>query len=128
MAAYSAMACPLHPSGTFRRIDARNRKTDCHGKKRSDGKRGIQKNHSGRGQRNTQKAQEAAQQLIWFLAFLAIGVMALMYLAKGFILHTVFGQITAEVRSYAEVYLLIVAASIPIIFMCSTRHPPILAR
>ena len=67
------------------------------------------------GQRNTQKAQEAAQQLIWFLAFLAIGVMALMYLAKGFILHTVFGQITAEVRSYAEVYLLIVAASIPFV-------------
>ncbi|CUM90345.1 Staphylococcal virulence regulator protein A [Blautia hydrogenotrophica] len=67
------------------------------------------------GQKNTQKAQEAAQQLIWFLAFLAIGVMALMYLAKGFILHTVFGQITAEVRSYAEVYLLIVAASIPFV-------------
>lgn len=67
------------------------------------------------GQRNPEKAQEAAQQLIWFLGILAIGVMAVLYVAKNFVLHTVFGQITAEVRGYAEVYLLIVAASIPFV-------------
>lgn len=67
------------------------------------------------GQKNLKKAAEAAQQLVWFLAFAAIGIMILLYLAKSFILHVVFGQITAEVRGYADVYLMIVAASIPFV-------------
>ena len=67
------------------------------------------------GQKNIEKAGEAAKQLVWFLAFLAVGVMVLLYVAKGFVLYVVFGQITAEVRGYANVYFMIVVASIPFV-------------
>ena len=69
------------------------------------------------GQRRLEKAREAADQLIWFSTLSAVAIMVLMYLAKGFILHVVFGQITREVYGYANTYLLIVTASIPFLAM-----------
>lgn len=67
------------------------------------------------GQKKDEKACKAATQLVWFVTISAIGVMALVYLGKGFILSTVFGHITPEVREHANTYLLIVTASIPFI-------------
>ena len=59
------------------------------------------------------KACKATNQLVWFVTIIAVVVMAVMYLGKGFILHVVFGKITPEVAGYANTYLMIVTASIP---------------
>ena len=67
------------------------------------------------GQKNQKRAWEAANQLVWFVTILAGAIMAIMYLGKRFILHVVFGQIDADVMYHANVYLLIVTASIPFI-------------
>ena len=67
------------------------------------------------GQKNQKRACEAANQLVWFVTILAVAIMAIMYLGKRFILHVVFGQIDADVMYHANVYLLIVTASIPFI-------------
>ncbi|MEJ8734645.1 MULTISPECIES: MATE family efflux transporter [Mediterraneibacter] len=67
------------------------------------------------GQKNRQMACKAATQMLWFVAFIALFVMAGIYLSKWFILHIVFGQTEAEVMRQAEIYLLIVTASIPFI-------------
>lgn len=65
------------------------------------------------GQKNTKNACEAADQLVWFSAISSVFIMAFMYLGKDFILHTVFGKIDADVMGHANIYLLIVSASIP---------------
>lgn len=65
------------------------------------------------GQKNRRQASESATQLVWFSTIIALGVMVLVYVGKGFILHTVFGKIDDDVAGYANTYLLIVAASIP---------------
>ena len=67
------------------------------------------------GRQREKRACEAANQLVWFVTLLAVGIMATMYLGKGFILHLVFGQIDADVMHHANIYLLIVNASIPFI-------------
>ena len=67
------------------------------------------------GRQREKRACEAANQLVWFVTLLAVGIMAIMYLGKGFILHVVFGQIDADVMHHANIYLLIVNASIPFI-------------
>ena len=67
------------------------------------------------GRQREKRACEAANQLVWFVTLLAVGIMATMYLGKGFILHVVFGQIDADVMHHANIYLLIVNASIPFI-------------
>lgn len=65
------------------------------------------------GQKKQEHACEAANQLVWFVTLCAVVIMGIMYLGKNFILHVVFGKITPEVAGYAEIYLLIVTASIP---------------
>ena len=78
------------------------------------------------GQKNKEKAGEAATQLIWFSLILSLGVMTLMYAGKGLILNHVFGQIEADVYEgftlkrfradvygHADTYMMIVNASIP---------------
>ena len=65
------------------------------------------------GQKNKEKAGEAATQLIWFSLILSLGVMTLMYAGKGLILNHVFGQIEAVVYGHADTYMMIVNASIP---------------
>lgn len=67
------------------------------------------------GRQKTEEADKAANQLIWFITILAIGVMVVVYIGKDFILHGIFGQIEEDVMGYANTYLLIVAASIPFI-------------
>jgi len=57
----------------------------------------------------------AAWQMILFVAAASVGVMALCYLGHNFILDTVFGDITPEVRQNARTFLLITNASIPVI-------------
>lgn len=67
------------------------------------------------GTKNRKKACESSTQLVWFVTILAVIVMAVMYLGKNFILHVVFGQIEADVMYHANIYLLIVTASVPFI-------------
>lgn len=67
------------------------------------------------GQKNREKACESAMQMVWFITLCAIVVMAGVYAGKYWILHRVFGQIDREVMRHADIYLLIVTASIPFI-------------
>ncbi len=67
------------------------------------------------GSEDREQATESAQQLIWFITILSVIVMALVYFYSNALLYNVFGKITDEVRGYARIYLLIVAASIPFI-------------
>lgn len=63
------------------------------------------------GRRQLDKANQAAGQLLLFILECSLGVTILLYLCRGFILHVVFGQITAEVSAYANTYFLIVESS-----------------
>lgn len=65
------------------------------------------------GQKKHKEACEASHQLVYFTTFVAIGIMILCYLCKPFILNTVFGQIAPDVKAHADIYLMIVLASIP---------------
>lgn len=65
------------------------------------------------GQKNDDFACKAANQIVWFITIVAVGIMALIYIGKWFILHVVFGAIEADVMAHANTYLIIVTASIP---------------
>jgi len=65
------------------------------------------------GRKQMEESREAANQLVWFSGAISIIIMVLIYLAKPFILNGLFGQITNEVRSGANTYLMITAISIP---------------
>lgn len=65
------------------------------------------------GQKKHVMACKTADQLILFISALAAVIMAGIYAMRGFILHGVFGAIEPAVMHSAEVYLLIVTASIP---------------
>ena len=65
------------------------------------------------GQKKPVMACKTADQLILFISALAAVIMAGIYAMRGFILHGVFGAIEPAVMHSAEVYLLIVTASIP---------------
>ena len=65
------------------------------------------------GQKKHVMACKTADQLILFISALAAVIMAGIYAMRGFILHVVFGAIEPAVMHSAEVYLLIVTASIP---------------
>ena len=67
------------------------------------------------GMKRDEEANKSATQLIWFITLFAIVITVLVYLGKNFILDTVFGEITPEVREHANIYLLIVTASVPFI-------------
>ena len=67
------------------------------------------------GRRDREKARLAAEQMYVIVTALSLFVMAVIYLAKPFILNVVFGKIEADVYAHSETYLLIVAASIPFI-------------
>lgn len=67
------------------------------------------------GQNREKEADRAANQLVWFVTICAVGITILVYLGKNLILHGVFGEIAPDVMEYANVYLMIVAASIPFI-------------
>lgn len=67
------------------------------------------------GQKREKDACIAAKQLIWFIFLCSVGITAIVYLGRNFILHSVFGAIDADVMSSANTYLMIVTASIPFI-------------
>lgn len=67
------------------------------------------------GKRKPEIACQAANQLVLFTGVFATVIMGLTYTCKYFILHGVFGKIAPEVMKNCEIYLLIVAASIPFI-------------
>ncbi len=67
------------------------------------------------GQSRYKKACEAGEQLLVFVTFISILVMAVMYAGRGFILNVVFGSIEHDVAVYSNTYMLIVFASIPFI-------------
>jgi len=65
------------------------------------------------GQERRKEACDSATQLVWFITICAVGITILVYAGKYVILHGVFGQIEPDVMAHANIYLLIVAASIP---------------
>ena len=67
------------------------------------------------GRKEKEKASQAATQLIWFITICAVVITVFIYLCKSWILHGVFGEIEADVMHHADVYLMIVSASIPFI-------------
>lgn len=67
------------------------------------------------GQQRQKDGCKASEQLVYFVAVLALMIMAVCYICKPFILNVVFGQITPEVKAHADIYLMIVSASIPFI-------------
>lgn len=67
------------------------------------------------GQKREKDACIVAKQLIWFIFLCSVGITAIVYLGRNFILHSVFGAIDADVMSSANTYLMIVTASIPLI-------------
>lgn len=69
------------------------------------------------GQKRREKACEAATQLVWFVTIAAMVITLLVYAGKSFILHGVFGEIEPDVMGHANIYLLIVTASIPFMAM-----------
>ena len=60
------------------------------------------------GKKRPHKACEAADQLLLVTTALSVVIMAAVYLLKPFILHVVFGNITAEVERNCNIYLMIV--------------------
>ena len=67
------------------------------------------------GRKDEKSAGKAATQLVWVVSLSAVAIMILFYFGKDIILNQVFGHITAEVKGHADIYLLIVTASIPFI-------------
>ena len=67
------------------------------------------------GRKDEKSACKAATQLVWFVSLSAVAIMILVYFGKDIILNQVFGHITAEVKGHADIYLLILTASIPFI-------------
>lgn len=67
------------------------------------------------GRKDEKSACKATTQLVWFVSLSAVAIMILVYFGKDIILNQVFGHITAEVKGHADIYLLIVTASIPFI-------------
>ncbi|WP_196605923.1 MATE family efflux transporter [Pectinatus haikarae] len=65
------------------------------------------------GSQKENEARNTANQLVWFAGISSLLIMCCIYLLKPFILHVIFGQITAAVEDNAERYLMITALSIP---------------
>lgn len=71
------------------------------------------------GRREPQKAGHSGAQLLLFMAEVSLVVMAIFYLAKGFVLGVVFGEVEPDVAAFADTYYMIVQASIPFLALYS---------
>ena len=71
------------------------------------------------GRREPDKAGHSGAQLLLFMGEASILIMILFYLAKGFVLGVVFGQVEPDVAAYANTYYIIVEASIPFLAIYS---------
>lgn len=67
------------------------------------------------GDKQIDKAQDSATQLVWFSTILSTVLMMLVILLRQILIGALFGQIEAEVWHNADMYLYIVALSIPFI-------------
>ena len=67
------------------------------------------------GQKNEKQASRASTPIVWLTTILALVIMALIYCAKWFILHVVFGQIDADVMGHADTCLMFLACSVPLL-------------
>ena len=65
------------------------------------------------GQKKQEQACRSATQLVWFITICAIVITLMVYAGKYVILHGIFGKIKPDVMHHANIYLLIVTASIP---------------
>ena len=65
------------------------------------------------GDKQIDKAQNSATQLVWFSTILSTVLMILVILLRQFLIGLLFGQIDADVWHNAELYLYIIALSIP---------------
>lgn len=72
------------------------------------------------GKKQQDDANETANQLIWFTGIISVVVMLGIHIFKSLILHGLFGQISEDVYRNANIYLLIVAASIPFLAVYSS--------
>lgn len=71
------------------------------------------------GRREMKKAGHSGAQLLLFMGEASLLIMVLFYLAKGFVLGVVFGQVEPDVAAYANTYYIIVEASIPFLAIYS---------
>ncbi|WP_407424720.1 MATE family efflux transporter [Methanobrevibacter sp.] len=67
------------------------------------------------GDNNVERARDASNQLVWFSGISSTIFMIIVLFARYFLIGILFGQIEADVWMNADVYLLIVAFSIPFI-------------
>ena len=67
------------------------------------------------GDKQYKKAHNASTQLVWFSTILSFALMILVVILRQILIGMLFGQIEADVWHNAEVYLYIVALSIPFI-------------
>ena len=67
------------------------------------------------GDKQIEKAQNSATQLVWFSAILSTILMLAVVFLRHFLIGLLFGQIEADVWTNADMYLYIVALSIPFI-------------
>ncbi|MBR6024703.1 MAG: MATE family efflux transporter [Methanobrevibacter sp.] len=67
------------------------------------------------GDKKIDKARDASNQLVWFSAISSLIFMMIVLFARRFLISILFGQIEADVWNTADIYLLIVAISIPFI-------------
>ena len=67
------------------------------------------------GDEKIDRARDASNQLIWFSAISSFVFMLIVLFARHFLIAVLFGQIEADVWNTANIYLLIVALSIPFI-------------
>lgn len=65
------------------------------------------------GSENREKACKSAHQMIWFMFLTALVLMILLLVFRKPIFSLCFGNITQEVYTYAERYLVITAFSVP---------------
>lgn len=71
------------------------------------------------GRQEPGKANQSGQQLLLFMGELSLVITLVMYLAKGFILGVVFGQIQPDVAASCSTYYSIVEASTPFLAIYS---------
>ena len=67
------------------------------------------------GDNKIDEARNASNQLVWFSGISSIIFMLIVLLARSFLIGILFGKIEADVWANADIYLLIVAVSIPFI-------------
>ncbi len=67
------------------------------------------------GQKKEKEACRSCTQLVWFVLISSVVITLILYGTKNLIIDNVFGQITPEVRYNANLYYMIVMASVPFI-------------